>query len=168
MSAHLYIVAAIEAETRAIGFQGKLPWYIPEDLLHFRALTSRTTAALIMGSGTYRSIGRTLPGRLTFVVSKKEQFEAGEEVWVIHDPEEAIGLSLKGGVQEIWVSGGQSLYEYFLSRAEKLFLTLVWGEIPGADRYFPPYEDQFLETERSEVRSHAGLQYAFATYARRG
>ena len=71
---------------RVIGRDGKIPWYYPADLKHFRALTQHKT--VIMGRKTYESIGRPLPGR-TLVVLTRQQDYRGEGVIVALDLDNA-------------------------------------------------------------------------------
>jgi hypothetical protein len=65
----LIAIAAISAN-RAIGRDGKIPWYIPEDFAHFKSTTS--DSPIIMGRRTFESIGRPLPGRENIVLSRSQ------------------------------------------------------------------------------------------------
>jgi dihydrofolate reductase len=61
------IIAAM-AENRVIGRENSLPWHLPNDLKHFKRLTSGH--AIIMGRKNYESIGRPLPERTNIVVTR--------------------------------------------------------------------------------------------------
>ena len=62
------LVAALD-ENFAIGKQGGLPWHLPDDLRYFKTLTM--DKAVLMGRKTAESIGRALPGRVNYVLSRK-------------------------------------------------------------------------------------------------
>ena len=77
--AQLHLIVA-HARNGVIGKEGKLPWYLPEDLKHFK----RTTLGkpVIMGRKTWESLGRPLPGRRNIVVTRQTGFTAeGAEVY---------------------------------------------------------------------------------------
>ena len=57
------------AQNRVIGRDNALPWHLPEDLKHFRALTMGKP--IVMGRRTFASIGKALPGRTSIVVSRQ-------------------------------------------------------------------------------------------------
>lgn len=65
-----YIAIAAMSENRAIGKEGKIPWYLPEDWKHFKETTAGSP--IIMGRKTYESIGRPLPGRENIVLTRGE------------------------------------------------------------------------------------------------
>lgn len=114
-----------------IGHEGRLPWHLPADLKRFKALT--LGKPIIMGRGTYESIGRALPGRRNIVVSGRPTFQAaGCEV--AESPEAA--LSLVEQDEEVFCIGGASLYEQLLPFAERIYMTQVSAEVEG-DRHWP-------------------------------
>ena len=65
------IISAM-ASNRAIGIRNTLPWQLPEDLKHFKALTMGHH--IVMGRKTYDSIGKPLPGRDTVIVTRNADF----------------------------------------------------------------------------------------------
>ena len=69
-------LSAIWAQTPdgVMGRDGGMPWHLPEDLAHFKALTMGGT--MIMGRRTWDSIGRALPGRTTIVVTSDRTWSA--------------------------------------------------------------------------------------------
>lgn len=114
-----------------IGHEGRLPWHLPADLKRFKALT--IGKPVIMGRGTYESIGRALPGRRNIVVSGRPLFEApGCEV--AESPEGA--LSLVEHDEEVFCIGGASLYGQLLPFAQRIYMTRVDADLEG-DRYWP-------------------------------
>jgi dihydrofolate reductase len=126
-----------------IGHEGRLPWHLPADLKQFKALTFGKP--IIMGRGTYESIGRALPGRRNIVVSGRPTFQAaGCEV--AESP--AAALSLVEQDEEVFCIGGASLYEQLLPFAQRIYLTRVDAEVEG-DRYWPePDPDQWRAVSR--------------------
>ena len=68
MARPLAMIAAL-GENRAIGIDNRLPWRLPADLKHFKAMT--LGKPVIMGRKTWDSLGRPLPGRLNLVVSRQ-------------------------------------------------------------------------------------------------
>ena len=62
------MIAAL-ARNRVIGLDNQMPWHLPADLKHFKAMT--LGKPIIMGRKTWDSLGRPLPGRLNIVVSRQ-------------------------------------------------------------------------------------------------
>jgi dihydrofolate reductase len=126
------LVAAIAADG-VIGRDGSLPWHLPDDLAHFKALT--WGHHLIMGRRTFESIGRALSGRTTVVVSRgRPALPAG--VLLAGGVTEALALVAARGEQEAFVVGGAEIYRAALPHADRLYLTRIHGEVAG-DLRFP-------------------------------
>jgi dihydrofolate reductase len=138
---------------RVIGAQGKIPWHLPDDLKFFK----RTTLGhvVLMGRKTYESLGKPLPGRENWVVTRG--LLSG--VRVIHHLNEIVE---PGGGREIFLIGGAQLYAALLGRCAELFLTVVHREVTG-DAFFPPFEQAFrleeivLTSEELEIRRYVRL-----------
>lgn len=162
------MIAAM-ARNRVIGVDNKLPWYLPEDLKFFKAMTQGKP--LVMGRKTFQSIGRALPGRLNIVITRDAGF-APAGVRVCHDLESALRLAdqqaLIDGAEEVMVMGGAEIYAQALAHATRLYLTEVDLEVEGNVR-FPEFEtDQWQETQRVPGQPQAGQPgYAFVAYRRR-
>lgn len=125
------------ARGRVIGRDNALPWgRMPADTRRMRQLTMGKP--LIMGRRTYESIGRPLEGRTSIVLTRDPSFRA-EGVLVARTPEEA--LSLAGSVEEVIVFGGTDVFQQFLPRADRLYLTEIDADIEG-DRTFPEIDDR--------------------------
>lgn len=137
---------------RAIGIEGQIPWHLPEDLKFFK----RTTLGhvILMGRKTYDSIGKPLPGRESWVVTRGAADIPG--VRVIRDLSE---VAAPGDGREIFLIGGAQLYEALLPQCSELYLTLVKREVAG-DAFFPAFEDEFelaevlQESEDMEMRRY--------------
>ncbi len=143
---------AAMSENRVIGADGAIPWHLPEDLKFFK----RTTLGhvIVMGRKTYDSIGKPLPGRETWVVTRGAEIEG---VRTLHSPGE-VGET--GDGREVFVIGGAQLYAALLPRCEELLLTHVKRTIDGGDAFFPPFETEFqsvevlMETPEMEIRRY--------------
>lgn len=129
------LIAALTPD-RVIGRDNAMPWHIPDDLRHFK----RTTRGkpVIMGRRSFESIGRPLPERTNIVLSRDPDC-AAPGCQVVNDPEAA--LSAAGDGDEIMVIGGAAIYELFLPRAERLYLTWIQATIDG-DTLFPAIEPE--------------------------
>lgn len=98
----IYAVAA----NGVIGRNGSMPWHVPEDLAHFRALTSG--CPVIMGRKTWDSLPerfRPLPGRRNIVITRQDGWQArGAEV--AHSLEQALEVARSTQADTVWVMGG--------------------------------------------------------------
>jgi dihydrofolate reductase len=154
-------VIAAMARNRVIGIKNTLPWHLPEDLKHFKALTMGHH--IIMGRKTYDSIGRPLPGRTTVIVTRDANYRMADCL-VAHSPEEAIALC--GDDPEIFFVGGAELYRQALPLADRLYITEIQAEYAG-DAEFPEIDRRlWREASRERQVSQAGLDYDFVTYLR--
>ena len=120
------LIASV-SQNNVIGFEGKTPWYINEDLQQFKAITMGHP--VVMGRKTYESIGHPLEGRLNFVVSSGGAIPG---CVVIKDPKTILDLTF----DEIFIIGGQQLYEEFFPIADTLYITHIFGDFDG-DAIFP-------------------------------
>ncbi|HVK55350.1 MAG TPA: dihydrofolate reductase [Burkholderiales bacterium] len=158
----LSIVVAM-AENGVIGVDNKLPWRLPADLKHFRAITMGHP--VIMGRKTFESIGRALPGRRNIVVTRNSDY-AAEGAEVVHSVDEA--LERCSGTNEAFLIGGAILYKEAISHCDRIYLTLVHVKVEG-DAFFPLLDvNHWQEIERSphlsdELNPHA---YDFVIYER--
>ncbi len=143
---------AAMSRNRVIGVDGKIPWSLPEDMKFFK----RTTMGhvVLMGRKTFESLGRLLPGREHWVVSRTASFPG---VRMIRDLRE---IEDPGDGREVFLIGGAELYRALLPRCSELFLTLVPREVDG-DVVFPEFEPEFdggevlIETPEMLVRRYS-------------
>lgn len=133
------------ARDRVIGREGGLPWHVPEDLKHFRRVT--TGHAVIMGRATWESIGRPLPGRRMIVVSRREAY-APEGVEVFATLDAAIAAARTTDPMPI-VIGGAQIYAAALPYVTKIWLTELDRDVDGDARLpeLPP--GAFREVSRA-------------------
>jgi dihydrofolate reductase len=130
---------------RVIGNGLKIPWHLPEDFKWFKETTMGEI--LVMGRRTFESIGRTLPGRETMVLTRADF--SHPEVTVIRSLDE-VAPRLNG--RTCFIAGGAQIYELALPRCSDLLLTIVQREVEG-DVFFPKFENQFEEV--SVLRTEA-------------
>lgn len=128
-------IIAVIGKNRELGKDNKLLWHIPGDLPRFRSLT--TGHPVIMGRKTFESIGQPLPDRTNIVISSHANIEG---VTVVSSLEHAIAhAKISPGNDEIYIIGGGSVFTQAISRADRLYLTVVDMDAPDADTFFPDY-----------------------------
>lgn len=153
------LIAAM-ARNRVIGRDGELPWHLPEDLRHFRALT--IGKPVVMGRKTCDSLRRALPERHNLVITRQAGYAAPEGFTVCASLEEA--LSACAAAPEIMVIGGAEVYAQALARAGRIYLTVIDHDFDG-DARFPALDDEWREVERSE-RQGTEWPYRFVVLER--
>lgn len=143
--ARVYAIAAM-SENRVIGNQGKIPWHLPLDFKWFKYKTMG--ANLVMGRKTYESIGKPLPGRKTWVLSRT--LKSTEDYQVISSSDE-LSEKVPQGDEVFWICGGAIVYNEWLHECPYLYLTRLKKTVKG-DALFPRFEhffklDQVIHTE---------------------
>jgi dihydrofolate reductase len=149
------LIAAL-GKNRVIGNENKLIWSIPDDMKHFRQLTSGKS--IIMGRKTYESIGKPLPNRKNIIITRDKNYKA-EGCIVVHSAEESLNAAGDG---EVMVIGGAQIYSEFLPRANRMYLTLIEKNFEG-DAYFPRYDDKEWKITEKEDHEHDDFKYSFLT-----
>lgn len=146
------------AKNRVIGNHGCIPWRIKGEQKRFKELT--TGNVVVMGRRSYEEIGRPLPNRTTFVISRTKNFDE-ENVKTITSLQEAIRLS---GNKDIYISGGARLYQEAIPLVEKMYITEIELDIAG-DTFFPEFEKGlFLKEIDKEIDGE--IPYKYVTYTR--
>ena len=156
------IIAAV-ARNRAIGFENKLIYWLPNDLKRFKELTTGHT--IVMGRRTFESLPKgALPNRRNVVLTRSikdlpgcECFSSWDEFLATCKPEE-----------EIYVIGGASIYEQAMSLADRLCLTEIDDTPQEADTFFPDYSEWHATKKEAHPKDerHA-FDYAFVDYERK-
>ncbi|MGB7479081.1 MAG: dihydrofolate reductase [Burkholderiaceae bacterium] len=154
------LIVALDA-ARGIGIRNALPWRLPEDLAHFKRLTTGHT--IVMGRKTFDSIGRPLPNRRNIVVTRNPD-------WRHDGVESAVSLAdaiaLAGG-DEVFVIGGAQIFDDALPLANRMVVTEI-ARTFECDTFFPAIDaTQWRPTARETHHSEANeCDYAFVTYER--
>ena len=155
------IIAAV-ARNRAIGFENKLLYWLPNDLKRFKALTTGHT--IIMGRNTFESLPKgALPNRRNVVLSRTTKELPGCEVF----PTLEEALQSCRSDEDIYIIGGARVYEQAIKFADRLCLTEIDDTPKDADAFFPDYSDWKVETKETHPKDekHA-FEYAFVDYVR--
>ena len=148
------IVAA--AENDVIGRANRMPWHLPGDMRHFRALT--LGRHVLMGRKTYESIGKALPERTNWVLSRSADFAAPDARVV-----GALSLARTeaGGESPLMVIGGAEIYRLCLPLARRIHLTLVHAHLEDGDTFFAEWRSAAWR-ESSRERHEADAKHAYA------
>lgn len=155
-----------QAHDRVIGRDGDIPWYLPEDLAHFRRETDGD--AVIMGRTSWDALPpayRPLPGRRNIVLSRRAGFQApGAEV--VSSLEEALD---RVSDEPAWICGGASVYAEALPVADLLVVTDIDATVDG-DAFAPPIGSEWKVTRREPsdgwAHGRGGLPYRISWYER--
>ena len=153
------------SENRVIGRENALPWRLPADLKRFKTLTTGRT--IIMGRKTWDSLPRwPLPGRRNVVITRNRAFEAAGAA-VVHSLEAALREG--AGEDEIFVIGGERIFQEALPLADRLYLTVVHASVEG-DTYFPEFNGtgwRLVEDDRRPADEMNPYDYSFRIMERR-
>lgn len=150
-------IAAV-ARNGVIGADGDIPWRIPEDWQRFKRLTMGQ--ALVMGRRTWASIGRPLPGRTTYVVTRDRMWR-GEDVHAVPSLDEAFAAATARKSEMVYVAGGGEIYRAAWNRLTRLEITEVDAE-PEGDVTFPEIRSEEWRENFREPHS----AYSFVGYSR--
>lgn len=148
-----------------IGFNGNIPWKISEDLQYFKKLTKNNV--VVMGMKTYNSIGnKPLPNRINLILTNDKEIKSKDTnlkfFKSFNDLNNEINRYNSLG-REIYIIGGNSLYEYYITRCTQIFLTQVYDKKYECDTFFPEIPNYFSLTnviKSSTPRTHMYLQYS--------
>ena len=155
------IIAAV-AKNRAIGYQNKLIYWLPNDLKRFKALTTGHT--IIMGRNTFLSLPKgALPNRRNIVLSRTQKDFPGCDTY----PSLKDALAHCTPEDDIYIIGGASVYRQAMTVADRLCLTEIDDMPKKADTFFPDYSDwhEVWREEHDKDERH-DYRYAFVDYER--
>ena len=165
MSINLIYASSING---VIGRDNSMPWYLPEDLEHFKECTQGFP--VIMGRKTWDSLPakfRPLPDRANIVISRSENWE-GDGAVRASNIEDALEKAQTLETEHIWVIGGAQVYNAALPYANRAYVTLIKETYEG-DTYAPELpEEEWDALESTEIQKSAtGLKYLFIVYQRK-
>ena len=154
----MIILVLARADNGVIGRDGALPWHLPADLRHFKALTMGKP--MVMGRKTFDSFPAPLPGRRHIVLTRDAGWSAlGAEV--VHSPDAALALA----GEEVAVIGGGDIYTLFLDRADRIALTEVHAT-PAGDVVAPSFAGWVEIAREDHPAEGARPAYSFVTLTR--
>ncbi len=152
-------------KNNCIGKGNALPWHISADLKHFKAITQG--GVVIMGRKTLESMGRALPNRVNWVITRDPSWQF-EGVKVAHSIEDALNEALTD-VQHsekasLFIIGGGEIFTQTLNIADRLELTHVDLEVQG-DAHYPKISEDFQKVNSEHHQDEKSLvKFEFATY----
>ena len=156
------VLVLARADNGVIGRDGDLPWRLPADLKHFKAVTAGHP--MVMGRKTFDSLPGLLPGRRHIVLTRDERWR-GEGADVAHTVDEALRLA---DASPVMVIGGAEIYRLFLPLAHRIELTEVHVDADGDAAIGYPDPSQWRETARADHPAQDGRPaYSFVTLERK-
>ena len=169
----MWAQARDDSERAVIGFEGEMPWSLPEDLARFQSLTRGHV--VIMGRRTWESLPerfRPLPGRTNIVVTSLDALDGAATAVSLTDALELTDALVESGdlSQDAtrWIIGGARLFASAIEVADALEVTEIDLTVPG-DTFAPeiPAPTWQVDEKTPWALSEGGLQYRFVTYKRR-
>ncbi|MBR1796168.1 dihydrofolate reductase [Candidatus Saccharibacteria bacterium] len=154
-----------------LGQNGDLVWRSKADLKYFRETT--TGHPILMGSRTFASLPKLLPGRQHLVVTREARPEFFEKhhlaedtpVKLIHDLGEVLeDYHAEEEEDELFIVGGGTIYRQTISQCDKLYLTEIDKSFPGADTFFPEFDKAKYTREVVGSGEDNGTKYEFVIY----
>jgi len=149
----------------AIGFQGTLPWYLPNDLKFFKQMTLNN--AVVMGRKTFEGMNkRPLPNRINIILTTDPSYQT-EGVRVMNSREEVLDFA-KEYQGDTFITGGANVFSFFMEDVDILHRTLIEGEFKG-DTFIPEIDWtkwKLIKTEAGIVDDRSKYPHVFETYIR--
>ena len=150
------------AQNGAIGFNGGMPWHVPEDAKHFKAVTEGYP--VIMGRKTWESLPvHPLPNRLNIVISRQQDYVANGAT-LIHDCNELQPQiqTMVPNIQTAFIIGGTTIYQEFYNQCRYIWITRL-DINPIGDTYFPLPEDRgfIMVMQTVPATSRSDISYMF-------
>ncbi|HFF4591381.1 TPA: dihydrofolate reductase [Acinetobacter baumannii] len=152
-------------KNHCIGNGNALPWHISADLKHFKEITQG--GVVIMGRKTLESMGRALPNRVNWVITRDINWHF-DGVKIAYSIEDALNAALEDAKntekQALFIIGGGEIFKQTLSIADRLELTHVDLDVQG-DAHYPTIPNEFHKTaSEQQVDEKSGTSFEFATY----
>ncbi|GAA5180577.1 dihydrofolate reductase [Acinetobacter kookii] len=153
-------------QQRCIGKNNDLPWHISADLKHFKEITQG--GVVVMGRKTLESMGRTLPKRVNWVITRDKDwsFEGTKVAYSIEDALAQAIADVKASEkpEAIFVIGGGEIFKQTMNIADRLELTHVELDVQG-DAYYPEIPAEFKKVASEQhIDDKTGIAFKFATY----
>lgn len=155
---NVHLVVAI-SKNGIIGSEGKLPWHLPEDLFLFKTLTKGN--AVIMGRKTFESIGKPLPDRDNYVLTRNPEWKA-KGVKVLNAP------VIPEGYQKVFIIGGSEVYKLYEDQIDCAHVSTIGLHVQG-DAVFPvqiKQPDWFTE-KYDQIQTKSGVPLTYRVWRRK-
>lgn len=159
------MISAIVAvdENWGIGFNGELLEKIPEDMKHFKELT--TNNIVVMGRKTWDSLPiKPLPNRLNMVISRSPKEVLGDLSIRIDLNEAKIRLAMADSNESWFIIGGGQIYKELLPFCDRVYVTKIFKSHENVDTYFPNLDEpemwnEWKPTNMSETKVYNDIMY---------
>ena len=153
-------------QQRCIGKANDLPWHISADLKHFKAITQG--GVVVMGRKTLESMGRTLPNRVNWVITRDHNwsFEGTKVAYSIEDAltQAVADVQASEKPTSIFIIGGGEIFKQTMNITDRLELTHVELDVQG-DAYYPEIPAEFKKVAAEQrIDDKTGIAFEFATY----
>ena len=169
------IIAGIGTNNE-LGKNNQLLWHLPNDLKHFKKITSGKT--IIMGRKTFESIGRPLPNRRNIIITRDANYskniptEQKEQIEITHSLDEALEKAHLGAElpSEVFIIGGAEIYKQAINLADKLYITEIHNSDKDADVFFPIIDKNIWQETKRESFTKDDKNtndYSFVEYKRK-
>lgn len=153
-----------------IGNNGELPWHLPADLKRFKELTSG--GVVVMGRKTFESLNcKPLPNRVNIVITNDLDFKIDHAISkaifyssISAAIEKAKYEAMVLGLKEVWIIGGQSIYEQTMPYVDRIEQTLIVGRYKGDTYYLRPANVTNVNYPVAIVDTKIGITYQFLTF----
>ena len=156
-------IVVVVDENNGIGKNGDLLCHLPNDLKHFKKLTTGHT--IIMGRKTFESLPKgALPNRINIVITS-DNADNYPGCIVARSVDEAFLLTKKK--DKVFIIGGGKIYNSTLYLANKLYLTRIHHRFEDADTFFPDIDFnnwELIEEEKHKADEKHLYDYSFRSY----
>ena len=144
------------SENNVIGINNSLPWHLSDDLKRFKSITSGHQ--IVMGRKTYESIGKPLPNRFNFVLTRNSELKI-DGVNIIRSLKD-----IPNSDKKIFIIGGSEIYSQLIDGCDELLVTKIHRKIQG-DAYFPIIDPSvWILVNQSEKLKENDIEFSYLTY----
>jgi dihydrofolate reductase len=162
------LIACVDLN-RGLGYKNQLLCHLPNDLRHFRELT--TGQFCVFGRKTYESIGKPLPNRQNIVITRDNKY-VSQDVFVYNSLTDVIFEyeSYNDNENELFICGGAEIYHQALPYSQKIYLTIIDHEFPHVDTFFPAFSMKDwkpIENIKNPADKNNPYDHYFVTYERK-
>lgn len=171
MTDKIEVVHIVATDSRGcIGSNGELPWHLPADLKRFKELTSG--GVVVMGRKTFESLNsKPLPNRVNIVITNDMPFmadHARSKIIICSSIRAAIDKAKYEatvlGLKEVWIIGGQSIYEQTMPYVDRIEKTFIHGRYYGDTFYKLPTNIEGICSSTLQIDYRSGLTYQYNSY----
>ena len=159
---NISIIAAI-GQNNELGKNNDLIWHLPNDLKFFKNTTTGKT--VVMGSNTFKSLPNVLPNRTNIVITHQNNGYPSNVI--IYNSIESFLNDYKNKDEEVFIIGGSSIYNQFIQKADKLYLTEILATCKDASVFFPKFNKENYEQTILGENQDNGISYKHVLYKRR-